>query len=281
MQPADDAVLIDTTELSVEDVEQIVAVGPRPHRAWFANDAGGAAGNRSRRAIRATRTRVLRRENEVPLRSDADGGGGGVTASRRRLARSAIWSSGRVRSYGLERPLEGGIVPPRTTFRWIDRPPSAACPRRIHFLAKAEAWRAGSRSLLLRTTWRSGAASPIASGRPMRDVARDGGRSASSSRARGSARGVPVGVRMPGAAMVALQEDVPVLPVAIHGTRVLETLDFHPVAVAWKPILSTGCPRRQGLPEAAGPIEHEIRRLWDWLVDVHAKGRPTQLTVPP
>ena len=36
-----------------------------------------------------------------------------------------------------------------------------------------------------------------------------------------------------------------------------------------------GLPRNgKGYREASAAIEREIRRLWDWLVDAHALGRP-------
>jgi 1-acyl-sn-glycerol-3-phosphate acyltransferase len=93
--------------------------------------------------------------------------------------------------------------------------------------------------------------------------------------------GVP-GPVQPGAAMVALQEGVPVLPAAIHGT---ETWTFrHPtrVSVAWgEPMRFDGLPRNgRGYREASEEIERELRTQWDWLRELHAGGRPKQATPP-
>ena len=44
--------------------------------------------------------------------------------------------------------------------------------------------------------------------------------------------GVP-GEIQPGAAMVALQEGVPIVPVAVHGSQTWRPGNFHPVSIAW------------------------------------------------
>ena len=94
--------------------------------------------------------------------------------------------------------------------------------------------------------------------------------------------GVP-GAVQPGAAMVALQENVPVVPAAIHGTEDWHPGNFHPVSVAWgQPMTFEGLPRNgKGYREASTEIQAEIRRLWEWLREVHAAGRPRGLTPPP
>jgi 1-acyl-sn-glycerol-3-phosphate acyltransferase len=88
-------------------------------------------------------------------------------------------------------------------------------------------------------------------------------------------RGVPGEVK-PGAAMVAVQEDVPVVAAAVHGTQHWKVGNFHPVSVAWsEPMRFDGLPRNaKGYREASASIQAEIRRLWEFLVDVHALGRP-------
>ena len=90
--------------------------------------------------------------------------------------------------------------------------------------------------------------------------------------------GVP-GKAMPGAAMVALQEDVPVVPGAVHGSFDWRVGSFRPVSVAWgEPIRFEGLPRGgRGYREATEEIERRIRRLWEFLVDVHELGRPDAL----
>jgi hypothetical protein len=83
--------------------------------------------------------------------------------------------------------------------------------------------------------------------------------------------------------MVALQEDVPVVPVAIHGSQSWQPKpgSMHRVSVAWgEPLLFDGLPRGgRGYKEASLELEGELRRLWDWLVEMHARGRPPG--VPP
>jgi 1-acyl-sn-glycerol-3-phosphate acyltransferase len=90
--------------------------------------------------------------------------------------------------------------------------------------------------------------------------------------------GVP-GPIQPGAAMVALQEDVPVVPVAIHGTQAWKP--GSPVSIAWgEPLRFDGLPRGgKGYREASLVVQNEIRRLWEWLVTIHELGRPSG--VPP
>jgi 1-acyl-sn-glycerol-3-phosphate acyltransferase len=81
--------------------------------------------------------------------------------------------------------------------------------------------------------------------------------------------------------MVALQEEVPIVPVAIHGTQTWKPGNFHPVSIAWgEPMSFTGLPKGgRGYKEASAIVQAEIRRLFDWLVDLHALGRPDG--VPP
>ena len=76
--------------------------------------------------------------------------------------------------------------------------------------------------------------------------------------------------------MVALQEDVPVVPAAIHGSQTLEPGNFHPVSVAWgEPMRFDGLPEgRQGLPRGVGRDRARASAaLWTWLVEMHALGR--------
>jgi 1-acyl-sn-glycerol-3-phosphate acyltransferase len=93
--------------------------------------------------------------------------------------------------------------------------------------------------------------------------------------------GVP-GKAMPGAAMVALQENVPVVPAAIHGSQHWRPGNFHPVSIAWgKPMTFEGIPRNgKGYREASALIEQEIHRLWEFLVEMHELGRPAVATPP-
>jgi 1-acyl-sn-glycerol-3-phosphate acyltransferase len=93
--------------------------------------------------------------------------------------------------------------------------------------------------------------------------------------------GVPGHVQ-PGAAMVALQEDVPVICAAIHGSQRWKVGNFAPVSIAWgEPMRFEGLPRGgKGYREASQQIEDELFRLWSWLRDLHDAGRPRH-AVPP
>jgi 1-acyl-sn-glycerol-3-phosphate acyltransferase len=93
--------------------------------------------------------------------------------------------------------------------------------------------------------------------------------------------GVPGRVQ-PGAAMAALQEGVPIVPAAIHGSQSWRPGNLHPVSVAWgEPMRFDGLPRNgRGYREASGEVERELRRLWEWLVRLHAEGRPRRATPP-
>jgi 1-acyl-sn-glycerol-3-phosphate acyltransferase len=191
----------------------------------------------------------------------------------------------RLRVYGKERiPRSGGIVLAINHFSWIDTTSfGAACPRTIYYVAKIEAYEIQALALLLRAF----GATPIRRGesdreavRTMRQLVRDGkalGLFVEGTRQRS---GVP-GKAMPGAAMVALQEDVPVVPGAIHGSQTWRFGNFHPVSVAWgEPMRFDELPKGgPGYREATSEIERRIRGLWSWLVEMHRLGRPNG--VPP
>ena len=85
--------------------------------------------------------------------------------------------------------------------------------------------------------------------------------------------GVP-GTVQPGAAMVAIQEGVPVVPVAIHGTQTWSPTAPLAGSIAWgEPLAFEGLPKGgKGYKEASPQVELEIRRLWDWLVALHDAG---------
>ena len=90
------------------------------------------------------------------------------------------------------------------------------------------------------------------------------------------------GTAQPGAAMIAIQESVPVVPVAVYGTQFWKPGNFAPCSVAFgEPLLFEGLPRNgRGYKEATAEIERRIHALFDWLAGVHAQGRPPGL-VPP
>ena len=193
---------------------------------------------------------------------------------------------GRVRSYGLENvPLEGGLVFAANHFSFID--PLAfggLCPRRIYFMAKTEAMSAPGLAQLLRFF----GTIPVRRGesdreavRMMREIARAGEMLGVFVEGTRRKTGVP-GEAMPGAAMVALQENVPVLPAAVRGSESWKLWNLHPVTLAWGyPMDFSGLPASsKGYREATVEIQREIYRLWTWLGDVQAQGRPRGLTVP-
>ena len=192
----------------------------------------------------------------------------------------------RLRSYGTERiPQSGGLVIAVNHFHWIDIPCIGwTCKRNIFFLAKVEAHRAPGLGQLIRgfgtLAVRRGESDRDAV-RRMREVVRDGnvlGVFVEGTRQRS---GVPGHVQ-PGAAMVAVQEKVPVICVAIHGSQDWRPVNFAPVSLAWsEPMRFDDLPRgAKGYREASAQIEDELHRLWRWLRDLHEAGRPRVATPP-
>ncbi len=210
----------------------------------------------------------------------------------------AVWAAGRLtigtlvrllaplRSYGVERvPRTGGVVLAFNHFHWIDPPVfGLLSPRPIVFLAKVEAHRIPGLGQLIRSfgtiSVRRGESDREAV-RLMRECVQQGdalGLFAEGTRQR---TGIPGEVK-PGAAMVALQERVPIVPAAIHGTQFWKPGNFEPVSIAWgRPLYFDGLPANgKGYREASVEIQREIHGLWRFLVDAHALGRPRQATPP-
>ena len=211
---------------------------------------------------------------------------------------SFTWAAGRVymgwptrlfsrpRAYGLERvPATGGLVYAINHLDWIDIPiVGVVSPRNVHFVAKVEA--AGFP--LLGKFLQAHGTIPIRRGesdrdavRAMRQAARDGdvvGLFVEGTRMK---TGRP-GTAQPGAAMVALQESVPVMPIAVYGTQFWKVGNFKPCSVAFgEPIEFSGLPKGgKGYKEATAEIERRINVLFDWLADIHAQGRPAHATPP-
>ena len=193
---------------------------------------------------------------------------------------------GRLRVYGRDRvPMTGGCVYACNHFHWLDPAAlGAASPRTVYFMAKMEAHRVPG----LGTMIRAFGTFPVRRGesdreavRMMRKIVHDGhalGLFAEGTRQRS---GVP-GEVQPGAAMVALQEGVPVIPVAVHGSYTWKPGNFRPVSIAFgRPMAFEGLPSGgRGYREASAQIQAEILRLWEWLVDQHERGRPRG-AVPP
>jgi 1-acyl-sn-glycerol-3-phosphate acyltransferase len=192
----------------------------------------------------------------------------------------------RLRVYGAERvPREGGVVLAVNHFSWLDPAAfGAASPRPIYYMAKVEAHRVPGLGQLIRSfgtfSVRRGESDREAV-RTMRRIVREGhalGLFVEGTRQRA---GVPGQVQA-GASMVALQEQVPVVPGAVHGSQTWRPGNFHPVSVAWgEPLLFDGLPRNaKGYREASAEIGEEIRKLWEFLVELHAIGRPRAATPP-
>jgi len=192
-----------------------------------------------------------------------------------------------LRNYGVDRvPRHGGVVLALNHFHWLDPAVfGALSPRTIYYMAKIEAHRVPGLGQLIRAfgtfSVRRGESDREAV-RMMRQVVADGralGLFVEGTRQLG---GVPGEVK-PGASMVALQEDVPVVVGAIHGTQTWRVGSFAPVSVAWsEPMRFDGLPRNaKGYREASAEIQRELRRLFDFLVEVHELGRPAVVVPPP
>jgi 1-acyl-sn-glycerol-3-phosphate acyltransferase len=190
------------------------------------------------------------------------------------------------RGYGMDRiPMQGGCVLAINHLEWIDIPlVGALSPRNINYVAKVEAHRVPGLGQVIRAhgtlAVRRGESDRDAV-RLMRQAARDGravGLFVEGTRQR---TGVP-GVAMPGAAMVAIQEGVPVIPIGVYGTQFWKLGNFAPCSVAvGEPFMLDGLPKGgKGYKDGSLEIERRIRVLFDWLAEVHARGRPKGL-VPP
>lgn len=191
-----------------------------------------------------------------------------------------------LRSYGTERiPREGGLVLAVNHFAFIDVPVvGTLCPRRIVFVAKNELFDEPGLSQLIRAhgtlAVRRGESDRDAL-RRMREAVRNGevlGLFVEGTRQKS---GVP-GEAKPGAAMVAIQEGVPVVPAAVHGSQAWRVGNRAPVSIAWgEPMRFAEQPRNsKGYAAATQEIQAEIYRLWQFLVRMHELGRPKG-AVPP
>jgi len=205
--------------------------------------------------------------------------------SRWWMAPAAVFAS-RGRGYGLDRiPLEGGCVLAINHLEWIDVPlVGGLSPRNINYVAKVEAHETPFLGWLIRQhgtlAVRRGESDREAV-RLMRQAARDGRAVGLFIEGTRQKSGVP-GEPQPGAAMVAIQERVPVVPIGVYGTQFWKLGNFAPCSIAvGEPFLLEGYPPGgKGYKEASHEIMRRIRVLFDWLADVHAQGRPKGL-VPP
>jgi 1-acyl-sn-glycerol-3-phosphate acyltransferase len=190
-----------------------------------------------------------------------------------------------LRTYGRDRvPAQGPVVLCFNHFSWLDPwAIGSSCPRIIFYVAKQEA----HDDKLIGPFIRFFGTTPIRRGesdreavRAMREVVR-----------RGDALGMfPEGTRqahepgpvLPGAAMIAVQEQVPIVCAAIHGTQDWRLGNFRPVSIAFgEPFDVSHHPRNsKGYRAASEEIQRELRRLWEFLVLLHERGRP-RVAIPP
>jgi 1-acyl-sn-glycerol-3-phosphate acyltransferase len=190
-----------------------------------------------------------------------------------------------LRAYGRERiPAHGPLVLCFNHFSWLDPwALGSVVPRTVYYVAKQEV----HDNPIVGPFIRFFGTSPVRRGesdreaiRIMREVVR-----------RGDTLGMfPEGTRQerepgplrPGAAMIAVQEQVPVVCGAIHGSQDWKFGNFHPVSIAFgEPLDVSAHPRNsQGYRAASDEIQLELRRLWEFLVLMHEQGRP-RVAIPP
>ena len=180
-------------------------------------------------------------------------------------------------------PAQGGLVVAANHFSWLDPPAlGAASPRTLYFMAKVEAHRVPGLGQLMRSfgafAVRRGESDRDAV-RTMRQIVRDG--HALGMFAEGTRQREVPGAVQPGAAMVAINESVPLIPVAIHGSQNWHW-NFAPISLAWgEPMTFDGLPRGgKGYKEASLEVERKLQELWQWLVEIHELGRPRDATPP-
>jgi 1-acyl-sn-glycerol-3-phosphate acyltransferase len=192
----------------------------------------------------------------------------------------------RIGVYGRERvPPTGGLVYAVNHMHWFDIPLlGVVSPRNIDFVAKFEAVVFPGLGRYLR--WHGTIA--VRRGESDRDAVRQMRQSARDGRVVGlfvegtrNPAGRP-GTAQPGAAMIALQESVPVVPIAIYGTQFWKPGNRAPVSVAFgEPVRFDGLQRNgRGYKQATAEIERRINVLLDWLADVHERGRPSGVEPP-
>jgi 1-acyl-sn-glycerol-3-phosphate acyltransferase len=190
-----------------------------------------------------------------------------------------------LRAYGRDRiPANGPLVLCFNHFSWLDPwALGSVVPRTVYYVAKQEA----HDNPIVGPFIRLFGTSPVRRGesdreaiRVMREVVR-----------RGDALGMfPEGTRqerepgplLSGAALIAVQEQVPVVCGAIHGSQDWKLGNFHPVSIAFgEPLDLSGYPRNSpGYRAASAEIQRELRRLWEFLVLMHEQGRP-RVAIPP
>jgi 1-acyl-sn-glycerol-3-phosphate acyltransferase len=190
-----------------------------------------------------------------------------------------------MRVYGRDRiPLNGPLVLCFNHFSWLDPwALGSVVPRTVYYVAKQEA----HDNPLIGPFIRFFGTSSVRRGesdreaiRIMKEVVR-----------RGDTLGMfPEGTRqksepgevLGGAALIAVQEGVPVVCGAIEGSQRWKLGNFEPVSIAFgEPLDLSGHPRNsQGYRAGSQEIQAELRRLWEFLVTTQEHGRP-RVAIPP
>ena len=228
----------------------------------------------TRRASRST-TSSTRSKRLVRARPPAGVTTGGRPSSSGRPGASTwgcprAWSRARAPTAASAVPREGGVVLAVNHLHWIDVPIlGALSPRNLDFVAKVEAVSFPGFGRFV--SWhgtigvRRGESDRDAV-RQMREAVRDGRCARAVRRGNAPANRPARGRRKPGAAMVAIQEEVPVVPAAIYGTQFWKLGNFAPCSIAFgQPMDFGGLPKNgRGYKEATAEIEariHEPVRL--------------------
>jgi 1-acyl-sn-glycerol-3-phosphate acyltransferase len=191
-----------------------------------------------------------------------------------------------LRNYGPERvPRTGGVVLAFNHFHWVDPPVfGLLSPRPMKFVAKVEAHRIPALGQLIRSfgtiSVRRGESDREAV-RQMREAVREGRALGLFVEGTRQLSGVP-GQVQPGAAMVALQEGVPIVPAAIYGSLEWKPGNYHPISVAWgEPLRFDGLQKGgKGYREASDHVQAKLQQLHSWLREMHELGRPRHATPP-
>lgn len=189
----------------------------------------------------------------------------------------------RAAAYGIDRvPPVGGAVIAANHLNAIDHPlVGLVCPRPVYFISKAELLEVPVAGEIFR--WAG--AFPVRRGEPDREALRwarglvaDGkllGMHVEGTRQR---TGHP-GVARRGAALVAMQEDVPVLPLGLDTFGWSFGRPKRCAAVWGAPMALGDLPRgREGSSLATERIRHEIVRLWRLAREALAEGCPDVLS---
>ena len=190
-----------------------------------------------------------------------------------------------LRVYGRDRiPADGPLVLAFNHFSWLDPwALGSVVPRTLYFVAKQEAHDnpiVGPFIRIFGTTSVRRGASDREALRAMREVVRR--RDALGMFPEGTRQEREPGPVQSGAALIAVQEQVPVVCGAIHGTQDWKLGNFHPVSIAFgEPLDLSRHPRNsKGYRAASADIQAELRRLWEFLVVTHEQGRP-RAAIPP